>query len=524
MQSVFEWLSALDASPATTPWLIFGKGPSYARRGDFDLSKFRTLGLNHVVRDQRVTLAHLIDLDVVDACGETLLRNADAVVMPWWPHTRNDAFLAGVVRSPTKLSERHLDDLSHDHPILQRLRAEGRLLWYNLSSGPAHGDSPVVPVRYFSIEAALNLLAAAGVRTVRSLGIDGGRSYSNEFADLRDSTLLANRRRSFDVQFGEIARTIMITGIDYAPLDVESPVRVYVATTDAQMLSVRVLEYSIRKHASLSVQVFPMHLVGRPIPMPKDRANQPRTPFSFQRFLIPELAGYRGRAIYLDSDMQVFRDIRELWTLPFEGARLLAAKEPGESGRRPQFSVMLLDCARLDWKLEDIVAQLDSGALTYERLMYDMALTPDFRAGIEPYWNSLERFDSEETRLVHYTDMGTQPWVSTANPLGHLWMADLLEGIEAGALSRELVEDHVARGYVRPSLLFQIDEQRVEALGLPAEVKRRDEAFQAPFQEILQRRGVKWSPRSLARATLRRLYRGSALPRWLQPVRARLLR
>jgi hypothetical protein len=220
----------------------------------------------------------------------------------------------------------------------------------------------------------------------------------------------------------------------------------------------------------------------------------------------------------------VFRDMRELWTLPFDGARLLAAKEAGESGRRPQFSVMLLDCGRLDWKVEDIVARLDAGTLTYEQLMYDMVLAPDYRAGIEPQWNSLEQFDAAETRLVHYTDMGTQPWVSTANPLGHLWMTDLLDAINAGFLSRDYVADHVARGYVRPSLLFQIDQRRVDSAGLPGDVRRRDDAFRAPFQEILQRRGLTWGPRSLARATLRRLYRRSGLPRWHQAVRARLLR
>src|SRR5207249_1624073 len=145
---------------------------------------------------------------------------------------------------------------------------------------------------------------------------------------------LANSRSSFNRQFEEIARIIMTTSVDYAPLDVESPVRIYVAATDAQMLAVKVLEFSIKKHASVSVEVTPLHTTGLAIPVPKDARNLPRTPFSFQRFLIPALKGYRGRAIYLDSDMQVFRDIRELWTLPFDGADLLTVREPEQSGRR----------------------------------------------------------------------------------------------------------------------------------------------------------------------------------------------
>ena len=231
----------------------------------------------------------------------------------------------------------------------------------------------MVKVRYFSADAALNLLATAGAKTVRSLGVDGGQTYSQDFNDLKDKTLLANGRSTFNKQFEAIAAIISGTGVDFAPLDMEAPVRVYVATTEAQMLAVKVLEYSIRKHASLTVEVFPMHLSGVEIPLPKDQRNQPRTPFSFQRLIIPEIAGFRGRAIYLDSDMQVFQDIRELWTMPFNGADLLAAREPDASGRKPQFSVMLLDCERLRWDIREIVARLDSGALTYEKLMYEMA-------------------------------------------------------------------------------------------------------------------------------------------------------
>src|SRR5689334_22832572 len=133
-----------------------------------------------------------------------------------------------------------------------------------------------------------------------------------------------------------------------------TPIRVYVGSQEAQMLAVKVLEFSIRRQASLPVEVFPLHHTQIEFPLPKDVRNRPRTPFSFQRFYIPALAGFQGRAIYLDSDMQVFRDIRELWTLPFEGADLLAVREPGESGRRPQFSVMLLDCDALAWNLSDI--------------------------------------------------------------------------------------------------------------------------------------------------------------------------
>ena len=498
---------------ADRPWLVFGKGPSFAKRTTIDPAAFYTLGLNHAVREQRVLVAHMVDLDVVDQCGPALESNAEMVLLPWVPHVRNRA------------GSENLEQLVASHPVLRRLEAQERLLWYNLCTAPAHRDgSPVVEVRFFSSEAALRLLALAGVEHIRSLGIDGGASYSKEFTDLTQTTLLANTRSSFDRQFEAIARIIMTTGVDYAPLDVESPIRVYVAATDAQMLAVKVLEYSIRKHASMSVEVSSLHLAGIDIPTPRDAANLPRTPFSFQRFLIPAVKGRTGRAIYLDSDMQVFKDIRELWTVPFNGSDLLTVREPVESGRKPQFSVMLLDCEALKWNIADIVAGLDKKAFTYEQLMGDMCAAKRIGTTIDPAWNSLEHYAAGKTALVHYTDMPTQPWVYSSNPLGYLWVRDLLEAVAAGLISIDFVRDHVARGFVRPSLLYQLEHRLDDGLLLPKTARALDNGFVAPYHALPSgrsplRRAVAW-----LRAATRRAYQRTPLFTLEQRVRERLNR
>jgi hypothetical protein len=524
MLNVFDWF---DSMWRTRPWLILGKGPSFAKLREFNLDNYAVLGLNHVCREQRVTLAHAIDLEVIDQLGEAIERNADFLVMPWVPHVKNDEkALVGLLRAPTMLSRRSLDQLVMEHSILRRLHQQGRLLWYNLVTAGAPRDaSPVVRVQYFSAEAALHLLALAGVRQIRSLGVDGGASYAGSFDDLKEKTLLVNSLRSFDAQFAEFAKTISETGIDYSPADIESPVRVYVASTDAQMLSVKVLEWSIRKHASMTVEVHPMHMTGLTIPMSTNPANQPRTPFSFQRFLIPKLAEYCGKAIYLDSDMQVFKDIRDLWGLPFGDADLLAAAEPQSTGRNPQFSVMLLNCERLRWDIDDIVSKLDSGDLTYESLMYDMAIAGRIAPAIDPSWNSLERFEDGETALLHYTDMGTQPWVSTSNPLNYLWMRDLFEAIDSGSIATEYVREHVEKGYVRPSILYQIERRIDDSLLLPKSARDLDRDFQAPFTTVPRHSGSPWRrPTGALRAVVRYLYHGSFAARLERRMRNRLSR
>jgi glycosyl transferase family 8 len=503
----FDWAQASVRSE--DPWLILGKGPSFSARDQHDLSGFQLLSLNHVVREQPVTLAHMIDLDVAESCADALLTNARFVVMPWYPHVRNRA------------SSESLAELVPKSGGLRRLEAEGRLLWYDLSTSPVrHGPGPVVQATYFSAEAALSLLALAGVRRVRSLGVDGGAAYSPAFDDLKDKTLLANGRPNFNLQFKGLAKTIMSTGVDYAPLDAESPIRVYVGSQDAQMLAVKVLEYSIRKHASMTVEVFPLHHAHIEFPTPAAVENRPRTPFSFQRFYIPQLAGYHGRAIYVDSDMQVFEDIRNLWTLPLDGADLLAAREPGESGRKPQFSVMLLDCAALRWDLSDIVARLDRGELTYETLMYEMKVAQNIRAAIDPRWNSLERYEEGETALLHYTDMTTQPWVSRDNPLGYLWVRDLIEAVDACAIDRALVESHVREGYVRPTVLYQLDHRVEEAALLPKAARQLDDVFVAPYRKMGAHAGAPMGTLGRVRAILRHVYHQSPLFRIERRLRA----
>jgi hypothetical protein len=246
----------------------------------------------------------------------------------------------------------------------------------------------------------------------------------------------------------------------------EQPVRVFVGADRSQALAVRVLEHSIKRHTELAVEVHPM--IDLPIRAPKDPLNGQRTGFSFSRFCIPQLAGRRGRALYMDADMLVFRDIRELWEIPFDGAKVVIQKEvkfqeettgkPGAPAvRRKQCAVMLLDCARLDWDIERIIDGLDQGRYDYDRLMYELCILAEEDVGYRiPFeWNSLEHYDAD-TRLLHYTDVYTQPWTSCKNRNGALWFAEVRLMLQDGTLSLRELEEEIRLGYFRPSLLRDI--------------------------------------------------------------------
>ena len=154
MLELVDWTNRFVAR--SKPWLIIGKGPSFQKVREIDLSDYHVCSLNHVVREFPVTLAHIIDFDVVLDCGEQIYRNAAFLAMPYRPHFKN---------SP---GSRTLADLTAEDPILNAMNRENRLIWYNLASSPPQGDSPVIKAVYFSSEAALNLLVTAGATVIRT--------------------------------------------------------------------------------------------------------------------------------------------------------------------------------------------------------------------------------------------------------------------------------------------------------------------------------------------------------------------
>lgn len=244
-----------------------------------------------------------------------------------------------------------------------------------------------------------------------------------------------------------------------------SEARVFVGSDRSQLLAVKVLEYSIKRRTAMPVSVRSMHDLD--LPDPNDIRQAKRTGFSFTRFAIPELAGRQGRALYLDADMLVLRDLAELYWQPFDGAKVQiqedlpeaaqTKKQGAPSKRIKQCSVMLLDCAALDWDARKIIAGLD-GAYTYEELMYELCILQpeDIRYSVPFQWNSLETYEPGRTGLIHYTDMNTQPWVLATNANGFLWLNEVRAMLADGALSLDDVREEVRLGYFRPSLIEEV--------------------------------------------------------------------
>lgn len=185
------------------PWLILGKGPTFSRVLDLNTNSYYLFGLNDTINYLYCEIGHFIDLDVIKRLNSF---DCQYLIVPWHPHINN---------RPTK---RTLKDWINEEPFLEHYENSGRLYSYNLSTWK--NDSgikgyPLIKTKYFSAESAFRILIEKGIKTIYSLGIDGGSDYAKEFSHLKP---LTNTRKSFDDQFLEINRMVKEHGINYFAL------------------------------------------------------------------------------------------------------------------------------------------------------------------------------------------------------------------------------------------------------------------------------------------------------------------
>lgn len=243
-------------------------------------------------------------------------------------------------------------------------------------------------------------------------------------------------------------------------------VRIFIGSGEASRLERKTLIHSIRKHTRRPLDLYVFNGTHNAI----ERNDEPPSPapmslrvkyrnvteFSLYRFLIPAVCGFKGRAIFLDSDMICLADIGELFDTPLEGYDFLAKGDAYGGSHAWGLSVMLIDCGRARFDLEAIVDEIDHGEYTLE----DFArMTGRFRTrrpcaigAIDPRWNEFDRYDAG-TKLIHYTNLETQPWKYTGHPAGELWFQYFREALAAGAVTRDDVTVTLLRAYARPDLL-----------------------------------------------------------------------
>jgi lipopolysaccharide biosynthesis glycosyltransferase len=246
------------------------------------------------------------------------------------------------------------------------------------------------------------------------------------------------------------------------------PAPVFIGSGEASLLERKVLIYSLRRNSRypVDIRVFngthnALEREGQEpaaVPMSLKIKYQNVTEFSNYRFLIPKLCNFEGRAIWLDSDMICLGDINDLFVSPMEEYDLLAKAESYGSAQSKQWglSVTLFDCSRCRFDLELYFDEIARGSYTYADLHQ---MTPrflqhhPFRIGpLDPSWNQFDAFDGS-TRLIHYTNLYTQPWKYRGHPYGDLWFQYLEEARKEGYVTDRDIELTLVRSFARRDLL-----------------------------------------------------------------------
>ena len=198
------------------------------------------------------------------------------------------------------------------------------------------------------------------------------------------------------------------------------PFPIFIGYDSREVEAFHVLVHSLQRRASRPLAITPLvrsHLTGC---YSRPRSSQESTEFSFTRFLVPFLCGWKGPALYLDCDMLCLADIARLEAL-YDPAQAVAVvqhdyvpqadkhkffDQPNPAYPRKNWaSVMLFNAARCRKLTPTYVSAASAADL------HRLTWCPDDQIGALPKeWNWLvgEYPPNLNAHLLHYTLGG--PW------------------------------------------------------------------------------------------------------------------
>ncbi|NEQ82924.1 MAG: glycosyl transferase [Moorea sp. SIO2I5] len=248
----------------------------------------------------------------------------------------------------------------------------------------------------------------------------------------------------------------------------QQKIRVFIGSGEASLLERKVAIYSLRKHTKRELDIYVFNGTHNAIelndqepylaPLSLKLKYQNFTEFSLYRFLIPQVCNYQGKAIWIDSDTVCLADIAELFDTPLNDYDFLAKGEAydHQSNNLWGLSVMLINCESARFDLESYYNEIDQGLYTYTDFS---CMAPAFLAHhpfkvgqLDSHWNVFDYYDND-TKLIHYTNLRTQPWKYPNHPYGELWFQYFQEARETGYITERDIQLSQLRAYVRQDLL-----------------------------------------------------------------------
>ena len=211
----------------------------------------------------------------------------------------------------------------------------------------------------------------------------------------------------------------------------QQPIPIFIGMDPRERAATNVLIDSLVATSSTPLAITPLvtpqleqqKLYWRP------RDPKQSTAFSFTRFLVPQLMGFQGWAIFMDCDMLCRADISELWALRDERFAVMCVQHNHQPTETKKFlgeaqsaypkknwsSLMLLNCSRCQALTPEYVNS--ASGLDLHRFHW---LDGDHAIGALPQrWNHLvgvQEQASDEAALLHWTLGG--PWFREQRTMG----------------------------------------------------------------------------------------------------------
>lgn len=182
---------------------------------------------------------------------------------------------------------------------------------------------------------------------------------------------------------------------------------VFIGADPRQPLAYSVLQHSIRVNASEPVSITALQLDQLPM------KRRGLTEFTFSRFLVPYLCGFRGKALFLDADMVVTGDVAEIFHDSDYASSVLVNKEQD----------------RFEWASAMLFNNEHCKVLTPEyidnekNVLFDFAWAEHPVGEFAPQWNRAVGYcDTSDAKLRHYTQ-GIPCWAETRGVDDGPWIA-----------------------------------------------------------------------------------------------------
>jgi lipopolysaccharide biosynthesis glycosyltransferase len=209
-------------------------------------------------------------------------------------------------------------------------------------------------------------------------------------------------------------------------------IRLFLGYDPREAVVYHVCVNSIIRQASHPVAVTPLALrnLGRYVERHSDGSNQ----FIYSRFLVPQLMGHTGWALYIDGDMLLRADIAELWNLRNESKAVLCVHHDYKTKMKQKYlgaknedyprknwsSVVLWNCGHpANQRLSAEFVQKATGAQLH-RFTW---LADDLIGELPKEWNWLpdELGANPQAKLLHWT-LGAPCFHEFANaPMAEEW-------------------------------------------------------------------------------------------------------